>query len=106
MLPIIPILIGVAGIASRAIGASKSLVSKVAAPVQAVKAVAGAVRPQQTKLGRALSKAVYLVCVVMLAWEILGRQVLIPILCPEMLLQLPPSMLDTVLELLVTVAAE
>lgn len=106
MLPIIPIVLGIAGIASRVIGSGKTLVSKVAAPVQAVKAAAGAVRPPQTKLGRALTRALYGVCIVMLVWEVLGRQVLIPIICPELLLQLPPSMLDTVLELLLSLSVE
>lgn len=105
MLPILPILIGVAGIASRAIGAGKTLVNKVSSPVQAVKAAAGVARPA-TKFSRMLTRVVYMVCVVMLVWEILGRQVLIPILCPELLLQLPPSMLDTVLELLLSTAVE
>lgn len=105
MLPIIPILIGVAGIASRVVGAGKTLVNKVSAPATAAKVAVEALKPK-TKFGRSMSKIIYVVCVLMLSWEILGRQVLIPILCPELLLQLPPSMLDTVLELLLTVSAE
>lgn len=112
MLPILPILLGVVGVATRAVGTIPTLLRKAAAP--AVAAVVGHATAQpdgppqrrRRRLPKLLSRAMYAGVILMFLWEVVGRMILIPIFAPELLLRLPPSMLDQVMELLMTMPVE
>lgn len=112
MLPIIPILLGVVGVATRAVGTIPTLLRKAAAP--AVAAVVGRATAQpggppqrrRRRLPKFLARAIYAVVILMFLWEVVGRMILIPIFAPELLLRLPPPMLDQVMELLMTLPVE
>lgn len=113
MLPIIPILLGVVGVATRAVGTIPTLLRKAAAP--AVAAVVGHAtaqpdgppqRRRRRRLPKFLSRAIYAVVILMFLWEVVGRMILIPIFAPELLLRLPAPMLDQVMELLMTLPVE
>lgn len=111
MLPIVPILLGVVGVATRAVGTIPTLLRKAAAP--AVAAVVGHATAQpdshhqrRRRLPKFLSRTMYAVVILMFLWEVVGRMILIPIFAPELLLRLPAPMLDQVMELLMTMPLE
>lgn len=112
MLPILPILLGVVGVATRAVGTIPTLLRKAAAP--AVAAVVSNVatptgdapKRRRRRLPKFLSRAMYAGVILMFLWEVVGRMILIPIFAPELLLRLPAPMLDQVMELLMTLPVE
>lgn len=112
MLPILPILLGVVGAATRAVGTIPTILRKAAAP--AVAAVVGHATAQpdgppqrrRRRLPKFLSRAMYAGVILMFLWEVVGRMILIPIFAPELLLRLPAPMLDQVMELLMTMPLE
>lgn len=113
MLPILPILLGVVGAATRAVGIVPTILRKAAAPAAAAvvgHATAQPDGPPQRRhrrhLPKFLSRALYTGVILMFLWEVVGRMILIPIFAPELLLRLPPSMLDQVMELLMTMPLE
>lgn len=109
MLPLIPILLGVVGVATRAVGAIPTIVRKAAVPAAVSAAVSAAASSQggpRRRMPKFLSRSMYAVVILMLLWEVLGRMILIPIFAPEIMLRLPPSMLDQVMELLLTMPIE
>lgn len=111
MLPILPILLGVVGVATRAVGIVPTLLRKAAAPdVAAVVSNAaqsdGSPKRRRRRLPKFLSRTMYAVVILMFLWEVVGRMILIPIFAPELLLRLPAPMLDQVMELLMTLPVE
>lgn len=109
MLPLIPILLGVVGVATKAVGTIPTLLRKAAMPAAvsaAVAATAPAQEARRRRMPKFLSRAMYAGVILMFLWEVVGRMILIPILAPELLLRLPPPMLDQVMELLLTMPIE
>lgn len=111
MLPIIPIILGVVGVATKAVGTIPTLLRKAAVPAAVSAVVSHAAAPAQgapvrRRLPKFLSRAMYAGVILMFLWEVVGRMILIPILAPELLLRLPPPMLDQVMELLLTMPIE
>lgn len=109
MLPILPILLGVVGVATRAVGTIPTLLRKAAAPAVAA-VVSHAAQPDgpppRRRLPKFLARTMYAVVILMFLWEVVGRMILIPIFAPELLLRLPAPMLDQVMELLMTLPVE
>lgn len=113
MLPIVPILLGVAGAATRAVGTIPTILRKAAAPAVAAVVSRAASQPDgppqrrsRRRLPKFLSRTMYAVVILMFLWEVVGRMILIPIFAPELLLRLPAPMLDQVMELLMTLPVE
>lgn len=111
MLPIVPILLGVVRVATRAVGTIPTILRKAAAPAVAA-VVSHAAQPdgppkrRRRRLPKFLARAMYAVVILMFLWEVVGRMILIPIFAPELLLRLPAPMLDQVMELLMTLPVE
>lgn len=108
MLPIIPTLLGVVGVATRAVGTIPTLLRKAAAPTVVSNAAQpdGSPKRRRRRLPKFLARTMYAVVILMLLWEVVGRMILIPIFAPELLLRLPAPMLDQVMELLMTLPVE
>lgn len=112
MLPIIPIILGVVGVATRAVGTIPTLLRKAAVPAAVSAVVSHAASsapngaPARRRIPKFLSRAMYAGVILMFLWEVVGRMILIPIFAPELLLRLPAPMLDQVMELLMTLPVE
>lgn len=99
-LPIIPVITSIVGVASKVIDLVPALKRKFGDTENKI------TRVSNTKLSKAMSSIMYAGLVLVFLWEILGRMVIIPMFWPELMPQLPASILDQTLDLITNMSPD